>query len=117
MKQAMSKTIKVYYQTITPESAEHGDFSDTGEHDVLDCNPDKHDTADGLTAVDLAVKELKKQYLEASSSNFHRGIWFTSIDPDQNYSTGEETYYTFHLKGFTKEEEQLIYKKIFNKGA
>jgi len=112
------KVITTTYQTITPgidwdePDEENGWYDEKGESMI----PDEYDKEEGITAVDKAVYFLKndKYATEPSSSEFHVGISYSTSDPEHNYSTGEETYYTCHLNGFTKEEEFEIYKKITN---
>jgi hypothetical protein len=110
------KVIKTSYYTITPESAEYGDFADSGwyDEDGESMLPDEYDIEENISAIDKAVEFLKnKKYTtEPSSSQFEVGISYSSVSPDHNYSTGEETYYTCHLYGFTPEEEFEIYKKV-----
>lgn len=109
------KLITTTYQTVTPESAADGDFSDQGfeDEDGESMLPDEYDIEEGITAVDKAVEFMKnKGGNEPSSSQFHTGVWYTTPDPDRNYETGEDTYYSFHLKGFTPEEEEEIYNKM-----
>ena len=75
-----------------------------------------YDIEEGITAVDKAVDFLKnKKYTTEPSSNvFNVGLSYTTPDPDRNYTTGEETYYSCHLNGFTPKEEEEIYKKMTN---
>ena len=97
--------IRTSYASITPESAEEGDFADTGWVDEKgrDCEPDEFDREEGLDRVDLAVKMLQDEggfrYLDA---NLYEG------DPDLDYGTGTETTITFHLDGFSEEELEEI---------
>ena len=110
------KVIKTSYYTITPESAEYGDFADSGwyDEDGESMLPDEYDIEENISAIDKAVEFLKneKYTTEPSSSQFEVGISYSSVSPDHNYSTGEETYYTCYLYGFTPEEEFEIYKKV-----
>ena len=112
------KYITTTYQIVTPESAEDGDYADQGweDEDGESMLPDEYDIEEGITAVDKAVEYLKnKRYVsEPSSSDFHKGISYSTTSPDHNYETGEETYYTCHLNGFTTEEEFEIWKKMTN---
>lgn len=96
-----TKKLEIYFQTITPESAEQGDFAETG-----------HEETKKLSSIQEAIKEIQKYCVEASSSNFHKGIWYSSTDPDTDYTTGEEKYNTLHLEGFSEFEERVIYKAV-----
>jgi len=115
---ANNKIITTSYQTTTPESLEDGDYAGQGWEDEEGESmlPDEYDIEDGITAIDKAVEYLKnKKYTtEPSSSDFHTGIWYSTPDPDHNYSTGENTYYSCHLNGFTPDEEFDIWKKMTN---
>jgi hypothetical protein len=108
------KVITTTYYTVTPESAENGDFDDQGwdDEDGVSMIPDEYDIEDNITAVDKAVEFLKndKYTTKPSSSQFYVGLSYSTPDPDRDYSTGEETYYTCHLNGFTPEEEYEIWK-------
>jgi len=45
------------------------------------------------------VNEMRREGItEPSSSYISGGEWFSSIDPDRDYSTGEETYHSIHLR-------------------
>lgn len=112
------KIITTTYQTVTPESAEDGDYADQGweDEDGESMLPDEYDIEEGITAVDKAVEYLKnKRYTnEPSSSDFHKGVSYSTTSPDIDYSKNEETYYTCHLNGFTPDEEFEIWKKMTN---
>ena len=65
--------------------------------------------------VDKAVEFLEKNGANEPSSSPTVTIgntWYSTSSPDIDYTTGAETYYSYHLKGFTPEEEQEIYKRI-----
>lgn len=103
---ARFRGVKIYYQTITEESSRNGDFDKTGEWDEISC-----DTV-------LEVMDVFQGYnsVEPSSSQFHKGIWYTTIDPEKDdayYRKGVEKYYTLHLKGFDEEEERAVYRALF----
>lgn len=108
------KRILTTYEVITPESAEAGDAEERGWHDEEghSCEPDEYDKEDGLSAVDIAVKFLRnKGACHASSSHFHAGVWY-STEGEQDYRTCAETTYSFHLKGFSAQEEKDIWTKL-----
>jgi len=109
------KKITTTYQTTTPESLEDGDYAESGWRDEEGESmlPDEYDDED-ITVIDKAVEFLKNHYAyEPSSSDFHTDIWY-SASPDENYVTGENTYYSYHLEGFTEEEEYEIWKIMTN---
>ena len=107
-------TVNVYFARVTPESAEDGDFSETGVVDEgISLEPDEDEREDGLTAVDLAVKLLKHEgATQPSSTHFHKGIWYASGFEVVSYRTGEEEERTFHLKGFTEREEREVFNEV-----
>lgn len=103
--------IAVSFATTTPESAEAGDYAETGWEDEEghDCEPADEDE----TAADLAVKFLKGEGgTEASSSHFHKDVWYTQPDGSTDYRTGEEKILSFHLKGFTVEEQKEVFERM-----
>jgi len=115
-KKTKKRHIQVYYQTITPESAKDGDYADGGEEDIIDCEPDKYDIDEGITAVELAVEALRKGgATEPSSSQFHKKIWYSTPDAEENYRTGEMTYYTYHLHNFHESEELAVFMLMTGK--
>jgi hypothetical protein len=106
------KRIQVAYSLITPESAANGDFEDTGwldEKGVEMSDLEGWDNAD--TPVDKAVGYLGSEGVDAVSSfPFSPGAWYIRVDNQEN---GNVMEYTYHLSGFTPEEEQEIYKQLF----
>jgi len=112
-----SKYITVSYDTVTPESAEEGDVAESGWEDEegVDMTPDEIDVEDGISAVDKAVDYLQKNGpMEPSSSQFTPHTWYTHYE-GQDPSDGSETSYSYHLNGFTPEEEQEIYRRMTSK--
>ena len=113
-----NKVITTTYHIVTPESAEVGDFEEQGyyDEDGESMVPDEFDIEEGITVVDKSIDFLKnKRYTTEPSSNiFHKCISYSTPDPEKNYITGEDTYYSCHLDGFTEEEEELIYLGITN---
>lgn len=110
----MAHTVDITFSRTTPESAEAGDFSETGFVDEdYSLEPDKYDREEGLTAVDLAVKLLKHYFAyEPSSTRFHKGIWYSTSWEVIDYGTGEEEERSFHLKGFSEREEREVFDEI-----
>jgi hypothetical protein len=111
------KLIRVSYEIVTPEDAEAGDTDNRGweNEEGQDVTPDKFDTEEGITAVDNAVKFIEREGgIHASSSHFNPGVWY-STEGNQDPHTGATSTYSFHLDGFTPEEEQEIFNRITKK--
>ncbi len=127
------------YSIVTEESAQDGDTSEHGWADFRgnqfpidhykpetihfdlalighDCTPDEYDIEDGRDVVANAVMFLQDDcYVsESSSSDFHAGVWY-SAESEQDYSSGDDTTYNYHLKGFTVEQERAIFDAIKGK--
>lgn len=84
-------SFSVTYQRVTPESAEHGDYSEQGF------------LHEDLRIIDLGdIQSLIEEFgtFEPSCSpitTITEGIWLSSPDPvEYDYATGEETYYSLH---------------------
>lgn len=91
----MRERFRVTYDTVSPESAEHGDIAASGY-----ASPGgwKHDDPVSLTLRDaIGVCGFYPNARSAGSGGFENsGSWWTTIDPDQDYRTGEETRYSIH---------------------
>ena len=63
-----------YYQTVTPESAEQGDFADSGEwHEYWDSKEDWDRDEEPMT--ESAARWLYKHFAQGTSStSFHKGM-------------------------------------------
>jgi hypothetical protein len=108
--------IRTTFSRMTPESVEQGDFSETGwiDEDGVSMVPYDED----MSAVDMAVKFLRYEgVVEASSMQFHKGIWYSTEWSVIDYGTGEEEERSFHLEGFTEEQEREIFNELFAKRA
>lgn len=109
------RRIRISYVTITPESAEAGDVADRGwiDEEGEDMDPDKFDIEDGVSAAQKAAKFLNdKGAYHPSSSPFHTGVWYSDSPEVIDYATGEEEERSYHLSGFTPEEEQKIFNEV-----
>ena len=95
--------IRISYDVTTEESCEVGDFAETGwedEEGVL-VEPEEGDR------VTPAVEFLREHSLEASCSPFSPGAWYTELDVPL-----DERRLSFHLVGFTPEEEREINRRL-----
>lgn len=121
LSQGPQRAIATAFTTVTPESAEAGDYASRGwedkdgddiEVDVLDI--EEQVDASSHTPVTDAIVTKAVQWLddhgatETSSTSFHPGVWYeTEFEAD--YSSGEEKQEEFFLRNFTPEEERKIF--------
>ena len=108
------KSIVFCYTTVTPESAENGDFEDTG---FTDSGRNRLSTPEEFINSD----DMGSLY-DAISLGIDLGIntwvgnWFeTSGYSIEDYQTGEEISYSMHLEGFSPGEVSHI-KRILKTG-
>lgn len=106
--------IKTTYTKISPP--EEGEDSDPDvesgweDEEGSSMEPDEYDLEEGLTAVDKAAAFLKDAGAsESSASFFHPGIWYSTECAVEDYGTGESIERSFHLHGFTPDEELGVY--------
>jgi hypothetical protein len=112
MRQYTEPRILITYSQTTPESAEQGDTSDTGfiNDEGVSMELDEWDIADELTLAAKTVKYLKSEgACYASSGQFHAGVWYSTENSIVDYSTCTEEERSFHLKGFTEEQEREVW--------
>lgn len=89
--------LRITYEIITPESAEHGDAEERGyvapggwQDSIDDIGREVDiDSVYGWSLSD-AERFLGRGAMEDS------GNWFNTVDPDNNYQTGAQTFYSLH---------------------
>lgn len=87
---------------------EHGWIDEEGSVIELD----DYDKEAGTTIADKAAEWLKSEgAIEPSSTAFHIGVWYSTED-EEDYQTGEHTTRSFHLYGFTPEQEQQVFEQV-----
>lgn len=94
--------IRTTFEVVTEESAAEGDAAERGwvdeEGEVL--------------GVEAAIRWLRdKGPLEPSSSQFHKGIWYSS-EPVPTLENGEWYQEAYHLAGFTEAQQRRIYEGV-----
>ena len=118
------RTIKVYEEVTSIASTEDCDgYIVDGPDDlhvnrreipvtVDDLDIEEHETESAAYAA--AVKAiLDYGSLEPSSfPGLHVGLWYSTIDGEIDYATGETTLYSIHLDDFTEEEQRMIWQAI-----
>lgn len=87
---------RVTYEIITPESAEHGDFAESGF--IFPHGGRDPVFRDGIMHPGQAHFFTLKEALTYCSTMEETGLgnWFHGIDPDINYHTGEEEFRNLH---------------------
>lgn len=91
---------------------EHGWIDEEG----VEFEPDEADLEDGMSESESIVAQAIK-FLEdegaahASSSHFHPGVWYTT-EGEEDFRTGANEERSFHLDGFSTEEQAEIFKAI-----
>ena len=105
------RNIKTAYSTTTPESAEIGEHDDYGWEDEEGVDFPDSDYESHEELIDDVVKWLEKNVYYFSSSQFDPNGWYIS-ETEPDYSSDEDTEYTYHLYNFTEEEEKEIYDKL-----
>lgn len=116
-KKKNDKYITTSYTKIIPDEdyidmQEENGWEDEEGESML---PDEYDIEEGITAIDNAYNFLKKNNaIEASSSDFNKGVWY-STDGDSDFVTSVVTTYSFYLNGFTEQEEEAIFNMFKDK--
>lgn len=76
------------YETWDEESVEIGDTDNRG-----------FEYQDNVMTLRELIREMQNNGItEPSCSSIQAGIWFSSIDDEIDYRTGERTQYTLHFK-------------------
>lgn len=90
--------MRITYEIITPESAEHGDAEERGfvspRYGMKVPIEEINDTDWPDSSLEWSVQQAAS-FLGTGSME-DSGRWFSSIDPDRNYQTGAETIYSLH---------------------
>ena len=106
----------VTFYTYTEESVEAGDSEDGGYSDYESMEPDEFDSEEDITAVDKAARYLTHdKSIEASSSHFHLGVWYSDCDNDIDYRTGEQIQHSYHPTNFSEDEQRAIFDAVKGK--
>jgi hypothetical protein len=97
------KRIRETYDIVSEESAQMGDFEDSGWINE-----------DGVPIDDVneAIEHLKfNGAFYPSASGFYPGCWY-STEPSQDMKTGNYETRHYHLVNFTRDEQEEIYNAI-----
>ena len=116
------RRIRISYDVVTPESAEIGDFAETGwENEEGVCiDPDDcyvEEAGSELAAVVACAVDTIGNGVEASDypTCCPGHTWYTDSDGDVDYDDGSEKRLSYYLDGFSEEEELAIYAELIGK--
>lgn len=108
--------MRITYEVVTPESAEHGDAEERGFiapglfnlKVPVEESLNEEDWPKGSLDWDLqaAARYLGTGCMEDS------GRWFTTTDPERDFRTGAETTYSLHPDGVTPSSYARL-KRVF----
>jgi hypothetical protein len=108
-----SKSIVFCYTTVTPESAENGDFEDNG---FTDGGRNRLSTPKEFISDDMgSLYNAVRLGIDLGISEWVGNSFETSESSVLDYSTGEEISYAMHIKGFSPGELSHI-KRILKTG-
>ena len=97
----MTITIDFTYDTVSQESAEHGDVEESG---FITPGMVKYPDIDKYDRQEWKLGDLSSFIAFAQSLGIctcEGAGWFYSVDPDIDYATGEHTTYAMHIAGIT----------------
>jgi hypothetical protein len=97
----LSKT----YETWSHEDTKHGDTDDKG----WEFQNQEYDSAEEL------VDNIDEHVHPSSGPGFHQNVWYSSTDGEEDYKSGDKTFYAYHIKApveVQKEIYELLKKKF-----
>jgi hypothetical protein len=109
-------TIRITYDIRTPESAEHGDYAESGWVDEVgeSMEPDEYEQDEGISVIDKTVEYLQ-DHSAIEPSEAGRGAsprWWTDYEYDEDFRTGRSESRSYHLTGYSETERQNIYRMM-----
>lgn len=121
-------SVSFTYEQTTPESVAEGNFSDNGFcNNYGDPITDKSFTTEMIRHTDVNqwselgdLEYLIRQAInwgisEPSDTFVSSNTWFSSVDADVSYITGQETHYSLHISGLSDQQMQRV-AKILEQG-
>lgn len=108
----MSYSIRVYRQRFMPEDVHDGDIDYRSTESYTEEYELDSDYIDN--PIDWAVDVVQSLgYVEYSGYPFYPGGWYSGCELTAygNY-TGEREDFSFHLQGFTEDEQRAVYELV-----
>lgn len=108
--------ISISFETVSyGEEGEDPDVQ-TGwiDEEGVDIVPSDEGDSFDERIVNGAVEFLRDEMngIEPSSSSWHQGVWYTDSASDENFVTGENTSRSYHLDGFTENQQRAIFDEL-----
>ena len=119
------------YEIWTPEDAEIGATDGQGwiDEEGYEIEPDKYDFEEFLEENELpedtpdeeirdsviamlAADYLEDHYVDTGGASFSPGLSYTNYNYDEDYETGGKEQRSYHLEGFTPEQEKFIFEAL-----
>jgi len=100
---ARTYRLNTCYDIITPESAEDGDFAESG----FICEGEKFTSFESL-----ADHIISEGATEASSYPFTPGCWYVCNDYDTDYVTCAVENRSYHVTGLSDKQERELYRRV-----
>jgi hypothetical protein len=119
------------YEIWTPEDKEIGATDDQGwiDEEGYEIEPDDLDFRDYRREWEIsedtpdeeiyeevvaqaAADYLEDHYVDTAGFPFSPGLSYTNYDHDTNWETGGEEQRSYHLEGFTPEQEKFIFEAL-----
>ncbi len=105
--------MRITYEIITPESAEHGDAAERGFIEPKFQIPVPVGESLEWPAVALEWTLADAERFLGRNAMEDSGRWFSTVDPERNYQTGAETYYSLHPADTVSAASYARLKAIF----
>jgi hypothetical protein len=107
------RRIKIAYETIW-DGDEGREDRGWVEEEGYCVDPDQCD--EPSTVVNCALGIIPACVVASDYPRCHPGrTWYTDADGDTDYCTGAVTYNSYHLVGFSEEEELAIYSRLISR--
>ena len=101
------KVLKTY-EAISPESAKTGDIQEAG---ILKDGSFPIPTEELEEEMEnyYYLMDIREIFEELNNNSyFFNSRYFSTVDPERCYNTGEEIYYSFHIKTSEKNINRII---------
>ncbi len=104
-------TIDFTYELYTPESIDAGDMAEGG---FITPGYWRYSVEDYDQRTLWQVGNLRQllRFARELGAVYYNGSWFESVDPDENYATGEHFMYAMHIAGVTPSTEARIIRLL-----